>query len=83
MTKFVGNENQQEEIWKDVLDYEGLYQVSSYGKINSLANGFTRKEKTIQTYLNREGYIVGSSLTYFDNLILDPLRKAMFFQYLS
>lgn len=25
-----------EEIWKDIKNYEGLYQVSNYGKIKSL-----------------------------------------------
>ena len=25
-----------EEIWKDIIGYEGLYQVSSLGRINSL-----------------------------------------------
>ena len=24
------------EIWKDVIGYEGLYQVSNYGRIKSL-----------------------------------------------
>lgn len=42
------------EIWKDVLDYEGLYQVSNLGRVKSLAkswiagNGGNRtKEETI------------------------------------
>lgn len=26
----------QDEIWKDIKDYEGLYQVSNYGRIKSL-----------------------------------------------
>lgn len=26
-----------EEIWKDVKDYEGLYQISNYGRVKSLA----------------------------------------------
>ena len=26
----------QEEIWKDIIGYEGLYQVSSFGKIKRL-----------------------------------------------
>lgn len=28
--------NSQEEIWKDIEDYEGLYQVSSLGRVKSL-----------------------------------------------
>lgn len=57
VTKFVCNESQQEEVWKDVLDYEGLYQISSFGNIKSLANCSTRKEKTVQTHINRNGYM--------------------------
>jgi hypothetical protein len=26
----------QSEVWKDIQGYEGLYQVSSYGKIRSI-----------------------------------------------
>ena len=26
----------EQEIWKDVIGYEGLYQVSSYGNVRSL-----------------------------------------------
>lgn len=41
----------QEEIWKDVPGYEGLYQVSNLGRVRSLdrlvavQNGFTRTSK--------------------------------------
>ena len=31
------------EKWKDIKDYEGLYQVSNLGKIKSL-KGYHRKE---------------------------------------
>ena len=24
------------EIWKDIKDYEGLYQISNYGRVKSL-----------------------------------------------
>ena len=30
------NEEEKEEIWKDIKGYEGLYQVSSEGRIKSL-----------------------------------------------
>ena len=29
-----------EEIWKDITDYEGKYQVSSEGRVKSLAREF-------------------------------------------
>ena len=28
--------NQSEEIWKDILGYEGLYQVSTLGRVRSV-----------------------------------------------
>ena len=28
---------ENEEIWKDIPEYEGLYQVSNYGNVKSLA----------------------------------------------
>ena len=27
------------EIWRDIKDYEGLYQISNYGRVNSLKLG--------------------------------------------
>lgn len=35
------------EIWKDIKDYEGLYQVSNYGRVKSLGNGKTHKTTRI------------------------------------
>lgn len=32
-----------EEIWKDIKDYEGLYQVSSLGRIRVVKTNGTRK----------------------------------------
>lgn len=33
------------EIWKDVLGYEGLYMVSSIGRIKSVKTGLIRKHR--------------------------------------
>lgn len=33
-----------EEIWKDIKDYEGLYQVSNLGRVKSLNYRGTGKE---------------------------------------
>lgn len=43
-----------EEIWKDVPDYEGLYQVSSLGRIKSLKYG---REKILKLIVNSSGYL--------------------------
>ena len=40
----------EEEIWKDVIGYEGLYLVSSLGKIKSIASKITMKTKAGKRY---------------------------------
>jgi hypothetical protein len=52
--------NTVEEVWKDIPDYEGLYQVSNLGRVKSLErkcavkNGVrTVREKILKTSLNR------------------------------
>ena len=41
------------EIWKDIKDYEGLYQVSNLGRIKSLKFG---KERILKGTKNFHGY---------------------------
>lgn len=43
------------EIWKDVEGYEGLYQVSNFGKVKSLNYNHTGKEKLLSQTL-QAGY---------------------------
>lgn len=45
--------NYKSEIWKDIVGYEGLYQVSSYGKIKSIL-----KNKLIYQEVGNVGYKV-------------------------
>jgi len=53
-----------EEIWKDIEGYEGLYQVSNFGRIKSLSrkfyttnNGYViTKTKILKTGLSHNGY---------------------------
>lgn len=52
-----------EEIWKDILNYEGLYQVSNLGKIKSVdrkvkyRNSMKNiKEKIRKTFIGKNGY---------------------------
>lgn len=35
------------EVWKDIVGYEGLYQVSNLGGVKSLGNGGSHKTETI------------------------------------
>ena len=41
-----------EEVWKDIAGYEGIYQISNYGKVKSLKNNKTRK-----LIEDRDGYL--------------------------
>lgn len=53
------------EIWKNVKDYEGIYQVSNFGNVKSLKrhikNGYSGRwvdEKILKKQKNKEGYLV-------------------------
>lgn len=54
-----------QEIWKDIVGYEGLYQVSNFGRVKSLrrttlaANGARRNypEKILTPFKNKTGYL--------------------------
>lgn len=47
------------EIWKDVEGYEGLYQISSKGRVKSLGNGSSgnSKEKILKGLNDKYGYL--------------------------
>lgn len=55
----------ENEIWRDVIGYEGIYQISNYGKVKSLSrtclrNGkypFTTKETILKPQKNGSGYL--------------------------
>ena len=42
------------EIWKDIPDYEGLYQVSNFGRVKSLYFG---KERILKLSINKYKYL--------------------------
>lgn len=46
------------EIWKDIVGYEGLYQVSNMGRVKSLGNDGARKEKILKPITNGQGYLL-------------------------
>lgn len=46
-----------EEVWKDVIGYEGLYQVSNFGNVKSLGNEFSRKERFLKSSPQSKGYL--------------------------
>ena len=54
------NLNYENEIWKDIPEYEGLYQASNLGRIKSLeridALGHRLKEKILKPSIGNSGY---------------------------
>lgn len=65
-----------EEIWKDIEGYEGVYEISTYGRLRSYTrainnhSGFTKeiKGKYIKGRLDKNGYVLV-------NLSLNSIRK--------
>ena len=52
-----------EEVWKDVIGYEGLYEVSSYGNVKSISRTITKgnityvtKDKLLKQSVDTVGY---------------------------
>jgi len=54
-----------EEVWKDIVDYEGLYQISNFGRIKSmkrevcnnyLLSGKQKRNEMIRASFNKKGY---------------------------
>ena len=46
-----------EEVWKPITGYEGLYEVSSLGRIKSLNYNHTGKEKILKICKDGRGYL--------------------------
>lgn len=53
----------ENEIWKDITNYKGLYQISNYGRVKSLKRKCkamygerTVPEKILKSFLNNQGY---------------------------
>ena len=48
----------EEEIWKSIKSYEGLYEISSLGRVKSLNYRGTGKEKVLKNIEDRKGYLM-------------------------
>ena len=44
------------EIWRDIKGYEGIYQVSNYGRVKKLVCKGSTKEKIRKTSKDKYGY---------------------------
>lgn len=49
---------EETEIWKDVEGYEGLYQVSNFGRVKSLNYRGLGKEKVLKQGKHKQGYLL-------------------------
>jgi hypothetical protein len=56
------------EIWKDIPDYEGLYQVSNLGRVKSFKRNGNSKDRILKPRKNKNGYL-------YINLCKDGKRK--------
>lgn len=45
------------EIWKDIKDFEGKYQLSINGEVKSLNYNNTGKEQTLKPKINKQGHL--------------------------
>lgn len=54
--KLIHNEDLLSEEWLPVVGYEGLYEVSNMGRVKSLGNNKSRKEKILKQQI-RNGYL--------------------------
>ena len=48
----------EEEIWKPIKGYEGLYEISNLGRVKSLNYKGTGKEKILKNTENSKGYLM-------------------------
>ena len=48
------------EVWKDIKNYEGLYEVSNFGNVRSLNYNHTNKIKILKPHKNQKGYYLVS-----------------------
>lgn len=46
-----------EEIWKDIVGYENIYQISNKGNVKSLNYNHTGREKILKSSVDKTGYL--------------------------
>ena len=63
------------EIWKDIKDYEGLYQVSNLGRVKRVERGITRKDG-VKT--NVKECIIKSHEDDYEKVVLHKDKKKDF-----
>lgn len=51
------DEDYANEVWKDIEEYEGLYQVSNIGRVKSLDYNHTKQQKILKPNKTSSGYL--------------------------
>jgi hypothetical protein len=46
------------EIWKDIVGYKGLYQISNLGRVRSLPRKWVNTQKILIPQPNKQGYLL-------------------------
>jgi len=66
------------EIWKPIVNYEGLYEISNYGRIKSFYKYKGTSERILESTKNKNGYIKvalyknhGAKQHYIHRLVLE------------
>lgn len=70
------------EIWKDIIGYEGLYQVSNFGRVKSSGNNKNRKEKILKPGKTKGNYLfviltknLKQELRYVHRLVAESFKN--------
>lgn len=58
---FIFSKMEEKEIWKSILGYEGLYEVSDLGNVKSLKRKNRKKEKLLKSFTVKGYFRVGLS----------------------
>lgn len=80
------NTNQPLEIWKDIVGYEGYYQVSNYGRVKSLERCVTHsrkgkefiRERILKQHINKYCFVVLSKNGFTTNKTVHRLVAIAF-----
>lgn len=68
-------EQNPEEVWKDIVGYEGLYEVSNLGRVKSLprTSRFTRNGKEVQRAVRGRGLVATAKQS--GHLLMDLYKE--------
>lgn len=71
-------EENNKEIWKPISGYENMYYISNLGRIKSMENNASRKEKILKQIGNRKKYVNLSKNGKSKSYSVDELLSSTF-----